>query len=746
MTTTEQYLHDRLIAIGLNDETNTRTIYENGRAKEIKILRANNSNQSIMIPYTTPQGEIAVYVRDGKILPFERQRYSKEREYEEKDGSKKKQRYSQPAGSGVFTYMTPGIVKRVRMGEKIDTLFIVEGEIKALSGDVLGLDIIGLGGIQNFRNKEENEIDTYIKEVIEICRPDNVVLLFDADCLSIKHESEDKDLYTRLNNFRVAVTGFLEMMKQFDVDLYFSHIDEKFAATAKGLDDLLMGLKEKQKDNLKKELLFLVAGKKSYTKCMKLERGGSHTITRYFHCDNVNNFYEAYRSILQEKAFKYRGQTYFFNGSKLEIDGTPAARAFINVGGVYYRICSTIDEKNDKEGKSPIVKLVPTAKEDVKEECRNIALIPKFHLFVNIPDNTEKYTRHKTYKNNGIETVCYNRYEQVNHDINPGDWPNIEKFLRHIFSGKNTQGEVLYDFGLDMIQHAFFRPMERMPVLVLASDERNTGKSTYLALMKAIFNENAVILDNERLAGKFTDHFVDKLIVGVEEVKVKLSDTLLKERIKNYATAPTVWCEPKGIKPYEINNYMHLVMCTNSETDFMQIDDDENRFAIIKVPKLTEDDPFIMQKMREEIGHFLFFLKNRKYHYPYDRSRFGFDPKVYETEGLKRIRERTENRVNKEIKQYLYESFINFNVEELFFTPKDLAQEINREGGFSLSKTAVMDYLKYDLNMQPVDKVIRYDTYRMEFDPMTKQMRPSKVESKTGRPYKFIKCNFEEEE
>ena len=179
----------------------------------------------------------------------------------------------------------------------------------------------------------------------------------------------------------------------------------------------------------------------------------------------------------------------------------------------------------------------------------------------------------------------------------------------------------------------------------------------------------------------------------------------------------------------------------------MQIDEGENRFAVIKVPTLTEDDPMIMAKMKKEMGHFLYDLQSRNYYYPYDQSRFGFNTKVYETEGLKRVQERTENKVNKEIKQFIAECFVNYeNAREIYFTPKDLAQEINREGGFSISKTAISDYLRYDLNMQPAEKPIRYDYYEAYSVMGTGEIKYRKAGTKIGRAYKFNYKDFIKEE
>ena len=57
---------------------------------------------------------------------------------------------------------------------------------------------------------------------------------------------------------------------------------------------------------------------------------------------------------------------------------------------------------------------------------------------------------------------------------------------------------------------------------------------------------------------------------------------------------------------------MHIIVCSNNETNFMQIDEGENRYAVLKVGVLEKDDPFIMSKMDKEIGALLYYLSNRE--------------------------------------------------------------------------------------------------------------------------------------
>lgn len=217
----------------------------------------------------------------------------------------------------------------------------------------------------------------------------------------------------------------------------------------------------------------------------------------------------------------------------------------------------------------------------------------------------------------------------------------------------------------------------------------------------------------------------------------------MKERIKNYSTGRTVWLEGKGSNASEIYNFMHLIMCSNDETNFMQIDEGENRFCVLKVPTLSFDDPSILQKMETEIPHFLYFLKKRSLHYPTGQGRFSFNPTVYETEALKVIQERTQNFLPKQVKDFLNEMFRMTGQAYLDYCPKDIVRGIYEFSNTKLSKPAIMEYLKYDLRMRPEPKG-RYSLYRESLDP--DNVAGYDVISTTGYPYRFFYKDFLDEE
>jgi hypothetical protein len=223
--------------------------------------------------------------------------------------------------------------------------------------------------------------------------------------------------------------------------------------------------------------------------------------------------------------------------------------------------------------------------------------------------------------------------------------------------------------------------------------------------------------------------------VALDEGFIPVEQKMMKERIKNYSTGRTVWLEGKGSNAAEIYNFMHLIMCSNDETNFMQIDEGENRFAVLKVPTLPFDDPQILQKMEAEVPAFLHYLSNRQLHYEENKSRFSFDTKVYETEALKVIQERTQSFLPKQVKDYIRELFMISGQTYLYLSARDIERGLSEYSQTKLKKTEIMYYLKYDLHMKPENRC-RYTGYKESLNP--DDVSGYTTFSVTGFPYKFF--------
>ena len=202
----------------------------------------------------------------------------------------------------------------------------------------------------------------------------------------------------------------------------------------------------------------------------------------------------------------------------------------------------------------------------------NLPEIEKYDGFCSIPDHVNYQRVHGTY---------LNLYEPIPHRPEPGEFPHIRAFLAHIFGPQ-------IELGYDYLQLLLTRPTQILPILLLVSGERNTGKTTFLRLLKMIFGKNATFNTNEDFRSQFNLDWANKLLVMVDELLLnKIEDT---EKIKNLSTAGDYKVEAKGKDRREIEFFAKFVLCSNNEKNPIIIPQEEIRFWVLKINPISRDD------------------------------------------------------------------------------------------------------------------------------------------------------------
>ena len=345
------------------------------------------------------------------------------------------------------------------------------------------------------------------------------------------------------------------------------------------------------------------------------------------------------------------------------------------------------------------INIIRWSKENIRQDFHNskefIAMIEKCDAFTNVPENDPaRYRQVITSEKDGVTSRLYNRYSPVYHVPEQGEWRTINRLLHHIFDYRNLDGEPLYEFALDYLQLLYTRPLNHLPILCLVSKERGTGKTTFLNLLRAIFVENMRILDSERLMSKFNEHWAGKLIVAVDESFINMDEKNgAGNKLKMIATNATIPAEGKGRDSSEVPNISKLILCSNDEYNFVKIDMEENRYCIVKVSPIEDaTDPHMIERMEAEIPAFLHFLKNRQL-YHREASRLWFDERVYETEALLKIKERTESAAVKHIKDAIREQFF-IQKEETIRLSANVIYELVRDSFRFINKMTVKEWLR----------------------------------------------------
>ena len=322
--------------------------------------------------------------------------------------------------------------------------------------------------------------------------------------------------------------------------------------------------------------------------------------------------------------------------------------------------------------------------------------ISKYNGFCTVPSHTN-YNR----EIGGF----YNLYEPIDHIPEEGDFSVIATLLLHIF-------EEQYELGLDYIQLLYTQPTQKLPILLLVSEERNTGKTTFLNFLKLIFQDNVTFNTNEDFRSQFNADWAGKLLIMVDEVLLSRRED--SERLKNLSTAQRYKVEAKGKDRQEVNFFAKFVLCSNNESCPVIIDPGETRYWVRKIHKLESDDTNFLQKLKKQIPAFLYFLQHRILSTEKE-SRMWFDHKSIRTEALERIIQNNRNNVEQFMVDLFRDIMDIHKVDKVSFIPQDLIPL------FSLNNVKVelwqiRKVAKDMWRLTPAPNALTYTTYQFDYN------------------------------
>jgi hypothetical protein len=266
----------------------------------------------------------------------------------------------------------------------------------------------------------------------------------------------------------------------------------------------------------------------------------------------------------------------------------------------------------------------------------------------------------------------YNKYRQLTHTINNkyeiDNFPNTILFLKHIFGDH-------YVIGLDYLSILWKFPTQILPILCLVSEERNTGKTTFLNWLKLVFEDNMTINKNEDFRSRFNSDWSEKLIIAIDEVLLDRRED--SERIKNLSTASIYKTESKGKDKLETLFFGKFILCSNNENNFILIDEKEIRYWVRKVPVIKDSNPNLMVNLKNELNEFVNFIANRSISIP-KKTRMWFTKDQIKTDALSQLMKGTKYSFEKELILFLQELFEDYNQDKLCFSYNDIIDAFSK--------------------------------------------------------------------
>ena len=303
-----------------------------------------------------------------------------------------------------------------------------------------------------------------------------------------------------------------------------------------------------------------------------------------------------------------------------------------------------------------------------------LATVPKYDGFCTVPD-------HVDYR--PVVDKFLNLYEPIEYRPQQGEFPCIRSLVEHIFGGQ-------YELGMDYLQLLYLQPVQKLPILLLVSEERNTGKSTFLNFLKAVFQNNVTFNTNEDFRSQFNSDWTGKLLIVVDEV------------------------EAKGKDRDEIAFFAKFVLCSNNEYLPVIIDAGETRYWVRKINRLQSDDTNFLQKLKTEIPAFLYHLQHRTMATKKE-SRMWFAPQLLHTEALQKIIRSNRNRLEIEMCELILDIMDSKGTDTFSFCYNDILLLLVHSQ-VKVEKHQVRKVLQEYWKLTPASNGLTYTTYQFNYN------------------------------
>ena len=366
---------------------------------------------------------------------------------------------------------------------------------------------------------------------------------------------------------------------------------------------------------------------------------------------------------------------------------------FIRVGTTLYKLVNQ-PRLNGGYVKKRIVWNNETLRQDYGKHF--LATVPKYDGFCTIPD-------HVNYR--PIVDKFLNLYEPIDHRPQEGVFPSIQSLVRHIFGEQ-------YELGMDYLQLLYLHPIQKLPILLLVSEERNTGKSTFLNFLKALFQNNVTFNTNEDFRSQFNSDWAGKLLIVVDEVLLSRRED--SERLKNLSTTLSYKVEAKGKDRDEIAFFAKFVLCSNNEYLPVIIDAGETRYWVRKIDRLQSDDTDFLQKLKTEIPAFLYHLQHRQLSTEKE-SRMWFAPPLLHTEALQKIIRSNRNRLEIEMCELILDIMVSTGIDSFSFCCNDILTLLANTY-VKAEKYQVRKLLQECWKLTPAPNGLTYTTYQLNYN------------------------------
>jgi hypothetical protein len=212
-------------------------------------------------------------------------------------------------------------------------------------------------------------------------------------------------------------------------------------------------------------------------------------------------------------------------------------------------------------------------------------MVSKFNIWLSHPDRRE--FKGVTFAKPGEENEgMLNLFTGFTVQPQSGDWSLFKQLIMECLANNDQD---IYDYIIAWMADAVQNITNKPGVVLALRGEQGTGKSFFAENFGHLFGHYYFELaQKEHLLGKFNHHFMNKLLVFIDEAIWGGE----KERagvIKNYITSKKINIEKKGHDIITVDNFMRFIIASNSSW-MVPAGEGERRYCVLNVSDRHKED------------------------------------------------------------------------------------------------------------------------------------------------------------
>ena len=202
----------------------------------------------------------------------------------------------------------------------------------------------------------------------------------------------------------------------------------------------------------------------------------------------------------------------------------------------------------------------------------------------------------------GSDGYHYNMWQGF--AVEPDPSGSCALYLEHIEKIVTQGNREYYEYILAWMADAVQNPAERPGVAFVMRGGQGVGKGTMASQFGALFGEKIhfkPVYDRNALIGNFNSHLQNTLVLFADEA-IWAGDKASEGKLKALVTEPTHWIEYKGIDKIPVDNYIRVILASNSDW-VVPANMDDRRFFVVDVDESRAGDHAYFKAIREQMNN-----------------------------------------------------------------------------------------------------------------------------------------------